>query len=172
MEVRQVHDAYEETLCRLMTAYKNDLMRMCCVWLRDTALAEDAVQETFVKAYRTMGSFRGECSEKTWLMRIAVNTCRSMRRSWWSRMVDRRVTPDMLADLYPAAMNDDLSLMEDVMRLPDREKDVILLYYYQSMNVREVAQALGISIGAVSARLKKARTRLRGMLEEGEDLDE
>ena len=87
-------------------------------------------------------------------------------------MVDRRVTPDMLADLYPAAMNDDLSLIEDVMRLPDREKDVILLYYYQSMNVREVAQALGISIGAVSTRLKKARTRLRGMLEEGENLHE
>jgi len=172
MEVRQVHDTYEETLCRLMAAYKNDLMRMCCIWLRDAALAEDAVQETFVKAYRSLGSFRGDCSEKTWLMRIAVNTCRSMRRSWWSRMVDRRVTPDMLADLYPAAMNDDLSLIEDVMRLPDREKDVILLYYYQSMNVREVAQALGVSIGAVSTRLKKARTHLRGMLEEGENLHE
>lgn len=83
--------------------------------------------------------------------------------------MDRSVTPDMLADLYPAAQNEDVSLVEDVMRLPDKEKDVILLYYYQNMNVREVAQALGIGISAVSMRLKKARIRLRGMLEEGDD---
>lgn len=119
-----------------------------------------------------MANFRGDCSEKTWLMRIAVNTCRSMRRSWWNRMVDRSVTPDMLADLYPAALNEDLSLIEDVMRLPDKEKNVILLYYYQNMSVREVARALGIGISAVSMRLKKARTRLRVMLEEGDDEDE
>lgn len=50
MEVRTLHDTYEENLCRLMAAYKNDLMRMCCVWLMDASLAEDAVQETFVKA--------------------------------------------------------------------------------------------------------------------------
>ena len=172
MEVKDLHDTYEDHLRRLMAAYKNDLMRMCCVWLRDASLAEDAVQETFVKAYRAMADFRGDCSEKTWLMRIAVNTCRSMRRSWWSRMVDRSVTPDMLAEMYPAAMNEDLCLVEDVMRLPDKEKAVILLYYYQNMSVREVAQALGIGISAVSMRLKKARTRLRGLLEEGDDADE
>lgn len=172
MEVRTLHDTYEDDLCRLMATYKNDLMRMCCVWLMDASLAEDAVQETFIKAYRAMANFRGDCSEKAWLMHIAVNTCRSMQRSWWSRMVDRSVTPDMLADLYPAALNEDLSLVEDVMRLPDREKDVILLYYYQNMNVREVAQTLGIGISAVSMRLKKARTRLRGLLEKGDDTHE
>ena len=172
MEVRTLHDTYEDDLCRLMATYKNDLMRMCCVWLMDASLAEDAVQETFIKAYRAMANFHGDCSEKTWLMHIAVNTCRSMQRSWWSRMVDRSVTPDMLADLYPAALNEDLSLVEDVMRQPDREKDVILLYYYQNMNVREVAQTLGIGISAVSMRLKKARTRLRGLLEEGDDAHE
>lgn len=172
MEVRTLRDTYEDDLRRLMATYKNDLMRMCCVWLMDASLAEDAVQETFIKAYRAMANFRGDCSEKTWLMHIAVNTCRSMQRSWWSRMVDRSVTPDMLADLYPAVLNEDLSLVEDVMRLPDSEKDVILLYYYQNMNVREVAQTLGIGISAVSMRLKKARTHLRGLLEEGDDAHE
>ena len=75
MEVRTLHDTYEDDLCRLMATYKNDLMRMCCVWLMDASLAEDAVQETFIKAYRAMANFRGDCSEKTWLMHIAVNTC-------------------------------------------------------------------------------------------------
>lgn len=162
----------DEALCRLMRAYRDDLMRMCCVWLGDTSQAEDAVQETFVKAYRAMEKFRGESSEKTWLMRIAVNTCRSMRRSWWSRHVERSVTPDMLADVIPAAAQEDASLMEEVLRLPSREKDVILLYYYQDMPVREVAKALGIGVSAVSMRLKKARAHLKGMLEEGENADE
>lgn len=162
----------DEALCRLMRAYKDDLMRMCCVWLGDASQAEDAVQETYIKAYRAMGKFRGECSEKTWLMRIAVNTCRSMRRTWWSRHVERSVTPDMLADVVPAAMQEDAALMEEVLRLPPREKDVILLYYYQEMPVREVAKALGIGVSAVSMRLKKARAHLKGMLEEGENADE
>lgn len=162
----------DEALCRLMRAYRDDLMRMCCVWLGDASQAEDAVQETFVKAYRAMEKFRGESSEKTWLMRIAVNTCRSMRRSWWSRHVERSVTPDMLADVIPAAAQEDASLMEEVLRLPSREKDVILLYYYQDMPVREVAKALGIGVSAVSMRLKKARAHLKGMLEEGENADE
>lgn len=54
----------EETLRRLMNQHKNDLMRMCCVFLKDQALAEDAVQETFVKAYKAMDTFRGDSSEK------------------------------------------------------------------------------------------------------------
>ena len=56
---------------------------MCYAMLRDAEQAKDAVQETFVKAYRAMDDWRGACSEKTWLTRIAVNTCRDMRRSAW-----------------------------------------------------------------------------------------
>ncbi len=158
----------EALLCRLMAQYKDGLMRMCCMYLGDFALAEDAVQETFIKAYRALPRFRGECSEKTWLMRIAVNTCKSLRRSWWRRVMDRSVTTDVLEHI-PAAQKEDLMLLEDVMRLPDREKDAVLLYYYQGLSGREVAQALGIGVTAVSMRLKKARAHLRVLLTEGGD---
>ena len=167
-------DIREQALIDLMQTYGDSVKRMCCMYLHELGASEDAAQDTFIKAYEHIDQIlSGEIkNEKAWLMRIAVNTCRSMRRSWWSRMVDRSVTPDMLADMYPAALNENLSLIEDVMRLPDKEKDVILLYYYQSMSIREVAQALGIGISAVSMRLKKARTRLRGLLEEGDEADE
>ena len=62
-------------IARLVQEYQVPLRRMCCIWLKDAARAEDAVQETFVKAWRAALSFRGECSEKTWLMRIAVHVC-------------------------------------------------------------------------------------------------
>lgn len=70
-----------QRLVRLVEQYQTDLLRLCYIQLHDTALAEDAVQETFIKAYRSFPSFRGDCSEKTWLMRIAVNTCRDMIHS-------------------------------------------------------------------------------------------
>lgn len=62
-----------DELERMMTQYGDALFRMCCLHLRDEALAEDAVQETFLKAYRRMDSFRGDCREQSWLMGIAIN---------------------------------------------------------------------------------------------------
>ena len=91
----------EAKLNRLVMTYEKDILRMCCMLLRDIQLAEDATQETFLKAYRNMDRFRAESSEKTWLMRIAVNTCKNMRRSAWLRFVDRRVSLDQLPE--PAA---------------------------------------------------------------------
>ena len=88
----------EAALTGLVERHRTALVRMCCLCLGDASLAEDAAQETFLKAYRALDSFRGECDEKTWLMRIAINTCRDMRRSRWTRHVDRRVTPEMLPE--------------------------------------------------------------------------
>ena len=80
----------EETLTRMVGEWQLPLLRTCCAVLGSEDLAKDAVQETFLKAYRGLPSFRGECSEKTWLMRIAVNVCRDMLRSSWFRTIDRR----------------------------------------------------------------------------------
>ena len=74
-------------------------LRCCAVaisYFGDRGLAEDAVQETYLKAYQHWADFRAESSEKTWLFRIAINTCRDIRRSAWFRHRDRRLTPDML----------------------------------------------------------------------------
>ena len=58
--------------------------------------ARDAVQETFLKAWQHMDTFRAQSQAKTWLTRIAINVCRDMRRSKWFRHIDRRITPEML----------------------------------------------------------------------------
>lgn len=62
------------TFTQLVETYHKPLLNLCYMTLRDRTQAEDAVQETFLKAYRAMPAFRGECSHKTWLTRIAVNT--------------------------------------------------------------------------------------------------
>ena len=158
----------QEILTRLVETYQTALLHICYMILHDEALAEDAVQETYIKAYKGLESFRGESSDKTWLFRIGVNVCRDMKRARWFRYVDRRVDFDTLP-LRTAPMDDDHEdLAQAVVLLPDKYKEVILLHYYQNMNVTEVAQTLGLAPSSVSNRLKKAREKLRVLMERGE----
>lgn len=157
----------EERLTMLVKTYQTALLHICYMLLHDEALAEDAVQETFLKAYKSLDAFRGESSEKTWLMRIGMNVCRDMKRARWFRYVDRRVTPDVLPIPAPEQEEDSADLARAILLLPDKYKQVVLLHYYQNMQVKEVAQALGIAPSSVSNRLKRARERLRVLLERG-----
>ena len=159
-------DSGNETMIRQMIEdHQAALLRMCYLYLRDVQLAEDAVQETFIKALRTLDSFRGESSMKTWLTRIAIRTCCDMRRSFWFRHMDRHFTPEMLPEQAQTAEEEDQSLTLAVMNLPKKLREVILLYYYQDMNVNEIADALGVTQPTVSYRLKRAREKLRSELE-------
>lgn len=73
----------ESEMQRLISEYGDSLLRLCFVYLHDMQLAEDAVQETYIKIYKNRGSFRGSCSEKTWVTAIAANVCKSQLRSSW-----------------------------------------------------------------------------------------
>ena len=127
--------------------------------------AEDAVQETFLKAHKSLSSFRGDSSAKTWLTRIAIRTCCDMRRGFWFRRMDRRITPEMLPDQASEADEDESALTLAVMNLPKKEREVILLYYYQDMTMKEIAESLNIAVSSVSGRLKQACAKLRKVLE-------
>ena len=157
---------------RLVNQYQASLLRTCYMYLRDQEQAEDAVQETFLKAYRYFGAFRGESAEKTWLMKIAINTCRDMRKTGWFLHMDRRVTPEMLPEASVPFEEIEEGLIVEVMNLPLRLREVVLLYYYyQNMDTNEIAQTLGIARSSVSGRLQRARKKLREILE-GTDIDE
>ena len=160
-----------QRLEQLVDRYQEQVMRMCFLYLCDKTLAEDAMQETFLKVYRALDTFRGEASEKTWIMRIAIRTCYDMNHSGWFRVFNRQVTPDMVPETaVPFEESDDV-LMNAVIRLPIRLREVILLYYYQHMNVNETAESLGISQSSVSGRLKRGRERLKAMME-GSEFDD
>ncbi len=157
----------DETLHRLMEEYEVPIRRMCCLYLRDADLAADAVQETFLKAYLALAHFRGESSEKAWLMRIAVNTCHSMRRSGWFRFIDRRVTLDKLPEPTTNAEYGMAELTLDIMRLPSKLLDVVVLHDYQGFTVREIGEMLGVPHQTVISRLQSAHKKLRIQLKGG-----
>lgn len=156
----------DEQIKRMITQYGDALLRMCCVQLRDAHLAEDAEQETFFKAYQGIAGFRGECGEKTWLMRIAINVCRDYQRKAWFKWVDRRVPVEeiTLAGGQPPSPRDD-TVLREVMRLPARDREVVLLRYYQDMKLGEISKALGVPEGTVTSRLNRVRAKLRARLE-------
>lgn len=158
----------EERLNHMVIAYEKDLLRLCCVYLRDINLAQDAVQETFLKAFRRMDRFEGRSSEKTWLMRIAINTCKDMLRGGWFRHVDASAILDDLPLPVAPPSEEHIALTSAIMALPKKEMEVILLHCDQGMNLRETAKALGVSQPTVRNRLNKARHALRIALEGGE----
>ena len=162
----------KERLEKWIADYSDAIFRTCFVYLRDRQQAEDAMQDTFLKAWKHMEQLEREqaLGEKSWLMRIAINTCHDYHRSKWFRHVDmRKALEDIPPD--PNALPEDHALMMDVYDLPEKMKQVILLYYYQEMTLAETAQALQISRSAAHKRLTKAREMLKERLT-GRDIDE
>ncbi|MBO4836805.1 MAG: sigma-70 family RNA polymerase sigma factor [Clostridia bacterium] len=164
-------DSKEKRIEHMVTLYQLPLLRLCIMYLHDEDQAKDAVQETFIKAYRNLDSFRDDSSEKTWLIRIAVNTCKNICRSGWFRHIDRSVTPDMLVSRSAPEDRADNDLTEEIMDLPVKLREVALLCWLQGMTCEEAAKVLSISRQAVGSRLNRARKKLRFALEGSDDHD-
>lgn len=165
MELCQVPDkAREADVIRLMEQHGDGLLRFCYLNLGDLHLAQDAVQETFLKAYRKFHTFRGDCSEMSWLCAIAINCCRDIRRSKWFRNESGRSLEELPETGEEFKANDD-TLINEVMNLPRKYREVILLHYYQGISLREIAQIQSINESTLSTRLKRARETLKSKLE-------
>lgn len=144
-------------LATAIEEHGDNLLRLCFLYLKDRHLAEDAVQDTFLKAYCSYGQFRGRCALKTWLTRIAINVCKSYLRSPW-----RRLSPvaELREEAYAEQFRDD-TVLRTVTGLSTKYREVILLYYYQEFSCREIAQILHLTESAVTARLSRARAQLK-----------
>ena len=148
-----------QALLRLMQDYGAHIVGLCTLLLKDAHLAQDVAQETFIRAWK-QGNVRRE-SEKAWLTRVAVNLCRDEQRSRWFRHVDRRFTPEELP--IPADAPDEDSDLLD--RLPAREREVIVMHYWNDMAPEDIAKLLNIDRATVFRRLARGRKRLKLELE-------
>ena len=153
-------------------AYGDAVLRVCFLYLGDRHLAQDTRQDTFLKAWKAMARFEknGPGHEKAYLMRIAVNTCKDYRRLAWARHTDARTALEDLPPRLTARQEQDRALTMDVMRLPDKLEQVVLLHYYQNLTIQETAQALGIPKSTAYKRLVRAEETLRRALKGGDTL--
>lgn len=168
----EAHKAHKEKLAQWIAAYSGTLLKICYVYLHNRAQAEDAMQDTFLKAYQSMrrADAQAVASEKAWLMRIAMNVCHDYYRSRWVRYVDKTTAVEDLPENLTSVLPEDRSLLADVFRLPEKSRQVLLLYYYQELTLQETADVLKISRSAAHKRLRKAQAVLKGKLT-GRDFD-
>ncbi len=157
----------EEKLTELFRQYGASIHRMCFLYLKDYHLAEDAVSETFLKAYRALPSFRRDASPKTWLTRIAINVCKSRIRSPSYREQPLETFPETFRQICPTEQAENrLWVCQEIMKLPQKYREVILLYYYQECTVKEIARMLRLPATTITGRLKRAKALLKSVLKE------
>lgn len=149
---------------RMIHAHGSELLRLCLLLLGDRASAEDALQDTFVKAWRGLDGFRGDANERTWLTRIAVNTCRDCLKSAWRRHVTVDLDACAPSGEAPGADARDDTVTRAVFALPPKYKAVVLLRYYMGMPAKQIANVLSLNEHTVTTRLQRARKRLENEL--------
>lgn len=161
-------------ITRLIEQYGDDVLRIAYLYVKDYQRAEDIYQEVFLRVYKQYSGFQGKSSEKTWIIRITINLCKDMLRSFWLRriMLFRKQEETLPADgdftERIAANSEHRQLFQAVLQLKPVFKEVVLLYYYQQFRTQEIAAILGISEGTVRSRLHRAREILRCELGEKE----
>lgn len=144
--------------------------------LRDRAAAEDVAQEAFVRVWRTAGRWRpGRARFDTWLHAVVLNLCRDRLRR------RREVGSEALPDPVDPAPDAEAAMLEDergrqvaaaIARLPERQRDAILLVHYQDLSGAEAARVLEVSAEALESLLARGRRALRLALSPREDADD
>lgn len=135
----------------------------------DAALAEDIVQEAFVRAWRKLELFRGDSSFGTWMHRVAVNVALSDRRIRLRRVSRERPMDEVVERTAKGARDVTAGLRQDleqaIGRLPERARTVLVLYDIEGYRHAEIAAMTGMAVGSSKAQLHRARKMLREFLE-------
>lgn len=152
----------------IVSAHQQQVARMAHRLLGTREGVEDVVQEVFLAALANIDRFRGDSSISTWLTAVTVNKCRSLIRR---RMIRRRLFPlsgreplEEQADNSPDTHNaNEVSeeVRRVVYRMPRKYREPVVLRYFESMSIDEIAQALGLAANTVEVRLSRARKKLK-----------
>ena len=148
---------------QLIERYQNSLYAAAFNTCQNQMDAEDVVQETFVQYYTSRKEFESEQHIRAWLLRVVINKARNINRTFWKK--NKRSLEDYIETLtFPDSQSRDL--FEEVMKLPDKYRIVIHLFYYEDYSVREIADILKLSESNVKVRLSRGRALLRDSLKE------
>lgn len=140
--------------------------------LRNPSLAEDAVQETMIKAWQSLPRFRGESSLRSWILRIAHNTAISMLRRRRESVMSPEELPELPGGIDPARSSAAMSDLRDVRRalddLDELSRSVVIFREVEGMSYQEIAETLQVPVSTVKTRLLRARKRLATAIRNGD----
>lgn len=147
----------------LMEKYKDHLFAVAFNICKNAADADDVVQDTFIQYHITDKQFENEQHIRAWLIRVAINKAKNINMSFWR--LSKIPLEDYMETLTfetPEAEN----LFEEVMKLPEKYRIVIHLFYYEDYSIREIAQIINVTESNVKVRLTRGRRLLKQVLKE------
>ena len=161
-------DGDDDAYTRLVEQYSRKVFALCYRILRHEEDAKDMAQEVFVRIYSKRRSFRGQSSVYTWIYRIAVNMCLSHLKRRKAAAVPLEDVEPMLAAKDEAGPDQSGELRvlvgEALESLPPKQRAVFSMRFYDKMAFKEIAEAMGTSVGAAKANHHFAVEKLREML--------
>lgn len=147
--------------------YSDTVRRLCMVHLKNIADTEDIFQTVFLKYALSSAEFESREHEKAWFIRVTINACRDLLRSFFRK---RTVSLDELTEQAAPLEEDNREVLEAVLSLPLKYKEAVYLHYYEDYTAPEIAKILGKNVNTVYTLLNRARGMLKEKL--GGDRDE
>lgn len=166
-----------EAIGSLVQEHKTRIYRLCLSVLDDPADAEDATQESFIAALKSLDKYRGDSAFHTWLYAIALNTCRGNLRQRKRRQALDNSLAEVSRTEGKGAPSPEKEMLETekaealwhaINNLDEKHRLPIILRYYHELSTQEIADTLGVNLGTIHSRLSIARDRLSGELKRAE----
>jgi RNA polymerase sigma-70 factor, ECF subfamily len=176
--VSKVQQGDKRAFDLLVIKYQHRIIQLVNRYVKDPSEAQDVAQETFVKAYRALGGFRGESAFYTWLYRIAINTAknylvaRTRRSTDYEIDIDDAETCENAPQLQGLETPERLLISEEIVdtiktaieKLPEDMRIAIMLREFEGMSYEEIAETMDCPVGTVRSRLFRAREAIDSKL--------
>ena len=151
----------EQEVNSAIEQYSDMILRLCMVYLKNSSDAEDIFQTVFLKYAMNAKPFESQEHEKAWLIRVTVNACKDLLKSFFR---SRTVSLAELTDYAPDVTPEQFAVMEAVWTLPKQYRDVIYLHFYEGYTAPEIAGILKRNPNTVYTHLHKGKELLREAL--------
>jgi len=158
MEVSQFEN--DDKIGVALQKYSDTVYRICFIYLRNSPDIDDVFQEVFLKLLQKNLPFESEDHEKAWLIRVTINQCKDVVKGFWWKNIN--LVENVELPLKDSAENE---LLQVVLSLPQKYKDVIYLYYYEEYTVPQMAKLLKRNENTIYSNLHRAKGLLKQKLE-------
>jgi RNA polymerase sigma-70 factor (ECF subfamily) len=172
LEVLATEDK-EVLIDEIMIRYGQEVLQLVFSYVKNRAIAEDLTQDIFVKCFKGLHTYRGKSKLRTWLWRIAINHCKDFLKSWYNKNVviteDEPLNNTTKKEMIEQAViqrQEDNQLISAIMMLPIKYREVVYLYYYMELPIKEIAVVTEVGENTVKTRLRRAKELLKERLEE------
>ncbi|MBT2758200.1 sigma-70 family RNA polymerase sigma factor [Mesobacillus foraminis] len=156
----------------IMHRHGQEILQLVYSYVKNRSIAEDLTQDIFVKCYKSLHTYSGKARIRTWLWRIAINHCKDYLKSWYARNViltEKEAEPayhqDKTVEQKVIQKSEDQELAEAVMELPIKYREVIYLFYFEELSIKEISEVTDIKENTVKTRLRRAKDLLKERLE-------